>query len=141
MAFADLEATMPGVIDHETMHVDSLPTIWSPVQRELSPEEHAKELEDQATASLLWSGPVPEQILRILLDETAIERVEEPPAGFDPDAQGKWDENLLAFAFRRPIKLTREERTPEMLILEYNLEGAGYWRFQITRDTVTIGRA
>lgn len=106
-----------------------------------SPEEHAKELEDQATVSLLWSGPVPEQILRILLGETAIERVEEAPAGFDPDVQGEWNQGLLAFAFTRPIKLTREERTSEKLILEYHLEGAGDWRFEITNDTVTIGRA
>ena len=57
---------MPGVIDHETIHVDNLPTVWSPVQGELSPNEHAKELEEQATASLLWASPIPEQILRLL---------------------------------------------------------------------------
>jgi hypothetical protein len=131
---------MPGVIDHETIHVDNLPTVWSPVQRELSPEEHAKELEEQATASLLWASPVPEQILRILLNETAIDRSEEPPDGFDPDVQGEWSETLLAFAFTRAIHLTREERTSDRLVLEYKLEDAGYWLFEITHDTVTIGR-
>jgi hypothetical protein len=131
---------MPGVIDHETIHVDNLPTIWSPVQQELAPEEHAKELEDQATASLLWASPVPEQILRVLLSETAIERTDQPPAGFDPDLQGEWDDALITFAFKRAIHLTREERTSEKLVLEYRLEDAGYWLFEITHDTLTIGR-
>ena len=131
---------MPGVIDHETIHVDNLPTIWSPVQHELSPEEHAKELEDQATASLLWASPVPEQILRVLLSETAIERTDQPPAGFDPDLQGEWDDALITFAFKRAIHLTREERTSDKLVLEYRLEDAGYWLFEITHDTLTVGR-
>jgi len=131
---------MPGVIDHETIHVDNLPTVWSPVQRELSPNEHAKELEEQATASLLWASPIPEQILRLLLNETAIDRTEEPPTGFDPDTQGAWNESLLTFAFKRAIHLTREERTPEKLVLEYKLEDAGDWLFEITHDTVTMGR-
>src|SRR4030066_90764 len=131
---------MPGVIDFETMYVDVLPTIWSPVQRELTPEEHAQELEEQATASLLWASPVPEQILRILLDEAAMERAFEPPAGFDPELQGDWNENLLTFTFKRRIKLVREERTSEKLVLEYKLDDAGYWLFEITEDTVTIGR-
>jgi len=131
---------MPGVIDHETIHVDSLPTLWSPVQSELSPEEHARELEDQATASLLWASPVPEQILRILLSETAIERTEEPPAGFDPDVQGEWSETRLTFAFKRAIHLAREERTSEKLVLEYKLEDAGSWLLEITQDTLTIDR-
>jgi hypothetical protein len=131
---------VPGIIDPETIYVDELPTVWSPVQAELSSEEHATELEEQATASLLWASPVPEQILRILLDETSVERVEEPPAGFDPEIQGEWDPALLTFAFKRPMKLVREERTPESLIVEYKLEGAGYWMFEITPETVTIGR-
>ncbi len=117
---------MPGIIDPETIYVDKLPTVWSPVQGELSPEEHAHELEEQATASLLWASPVPEQILRVLLEETSVHRVEEPPEGFDPEVQGEWDPTLLTFAFKRPAKLVREDRTPEALILEYKLEGAGY---------------
>ena len=131
---------MPGDIDYETIHVDELPTIWSPVQHELAPEEHAKELQDQATASLLWASPVPEQILRVLLNETAIDRTDQPPTGFDPDLQGEWDDALITFAFKRAIHLTREERTPERLVLEYKLEDAGTWLFEITRDTLTIGR-
>lgn len=63
---------MPGVIDPQAIHTDELPTVWSSIQSELSPEEHAKELEDQATASLLWASPAPEQILRLLLNETSV---------------------------------------------------------------------
>ena len=131
---------MPSIIDPETIYVDDLPTVWSPVQGEISPAEHAKELEEQATASLLWASPVPEQMLRVLLDETSIQRLEEPPAGYDPEIQGQWDSSLLAFEFKRNIKLMREERTPEALILEYKLEGAGYWMVEITHETVTIER-
>ena len=131
---------MPGVIDFATIYVDNLPTVWSPVQSQLSPEEHAKEIEDQGTASLLWGSPVPEQILRLLLGETAIERVLDPPSGFDPDVQGEWDNTLVSFAFKRPIHLTREERTPEKLVLEYRVEGAGSWMLEISGETVAIGR-
>jgi hypothetical protein len=131
---------MPGAIDFETIHVDNLPTVWSPPQRQLSPDEHAKELEDQATASLLWASPVPEQILRILLNETAIERALEAPPGFDPEIQGEWDENLVTFGFKRPIKLTKEERSQDKLVLEYRVEDAGYWILEISADTVSIGR-
>jgi hypothetical protein len=131
---------MPGAIDVGAIHIDDLPSIWCPVQHELSPEEHARELEAQATASLLWATPVPEQLLRILLDETAIERVLDPPVGYDPDTQGEWNPALIAFAFKHPIKLLKEERDPHKLLVEYRIEGAGYWAMEITADTVTIGR-
>ena len=131
---------MPGVIDFETIHVDDLPSIWSPVQRELAPDEHAKELDEQATASLLWVSPVPEQILRLVLDETAIERIFDPPDGFDSDVQGQWDTSLITFAFKRPIKLVKEERAPNKLVLEYKIQDAGYWLFEISQDAITIAR-
>ena len=44
-------ARMPIDMDPETMNVDELPGIWSPVQWELSEEERIMELEQQATAS------------------------------------------------------------------------------------------
>lgn len=131
---------MPGVIDPETIAVDDLPTIWSPVQGDLSPEDHRRELEDQATASLLWASPVPEQILRLVLDETAIDPVREPPPGYDPDVQGPWDASLLTFGFRRPIRLMKEERTADRLVLEYKLEGAGTWRLEFTPESLTVDR-
>ncbi len=131
---------MPGWIDPETIAADNLPTVWSPVQEDLGEHEHARELEEQATASLLWASPVAEQILRLLLSETGIERVFDPPAGYDPDLQGEWDSSLLTFAFKRPIALTRQERSPDRLVLVYKLDGAGYWLFEITQDTLTVGR-
>ncbi|MGD8813380.1 MAG: hypothetical protein PVI78_02780 [Anaerolineales bacterium] len=131
---------MPSIFDPETIYVDDLPTVWSPVQEKLSPDEHAQELEEQATASLLWASPVPEQILRILLDETSIQRLDDPPEGYDPEIQGEWDALLLAFGFKRGIQLLKEARTPERLVLEYKLEGAGYWLLEIAQETVTIER-
>jgi hypothetical protein len=131
---------MPGLIEPETVHVDDLPTVWCPVQQALSSEERTKELEEQATASLLWATPVPEQILRVLLNETVIERVLEPPAGYDPDVQGDWNPSLIAFAFKHAVKLLKEERSPGRLLVEYKVEEAGYWGIEITGEEMTIGR-
>ena len=78
---------MPSIIDPETLYVDDLPAIWSPVQWELSEEERVQAVEEQATASLLWSMDAPQAILRLLLDETAIERLFKAPAGFNPEEQ------------------------------------------------------
>ena len=61
---------MTAVIIPETLHVDDLPGIWSPVQWLLSEDERAAELEQQATASLLYAVDAPEAILRLLLEET-----------------------------------------------------------------------
>jgi hypothetical protein len=132
---------MPSVIDPETMLVDSLPVVWSPVQSPLTEEERAREVEEQATASLLWAADVPEAILRLLLGETAIVRAFEPPTGYEPDQQGEWDPRLVTFSFARPIRLLSEHRQPDHLALEYKLEGAGYWRMDITPDSVSISRS
>ena len=131
---------MPGVIDHETIYVDQLPTVWSPPRAELNPEERTKELEEQATANLLWASPVPEQILRLLLNETAVDRLLDPPEGFDPEVQGVWEDHGLVYGFKRPIRLLKEERSPDKLVLEYKLEGAGYWMLAISPEEVTLGR-
>lgn len=131
---------MPSIIDPETIPVDRLPAVWSPVQSTLSAEERAREVEEQATASLLWAADAPEAILRLLLNETAITRVWEPPAGYDPEQQGTWDPQLVTFAFVRPIQLLSEERTPDRLTLEYRLEGAGYWRLDITPEGLTVSK-
>ena len=101
---------MPRYIDPETMNVDEMPGIWSPVQWELSEEERIQELHLQATASLLWAVDAPEAILRLLLSETAIERTLEPPTGYDPENQGEWDESLVTFGFRRSMELVKLER-------------------------------
>jgi hypothetical protein len=129
---------MPAVMDPETIPVDDLPTVWSPVQAPLSEDERADEVEAQATASLLWSADTPESILRLLLSETAIARVFDPPERYDPAHQGEWDPDLVTFAFARPIRLMSEERAGDRLTLEYKLEGAGCWRMEFTPESLTL---
>jgi hypothetical protein len=131
---------MPGVIDTETMNVDDLPAVWSPVQWELSEEERLQELEDQVTASLLWSIDIPQALLRLLLNETAIERAFAPPAGYDPEQQGEWDPSLLTFQFRRPIRLAHSERAADYLYVEYQFGDLGRWSIEIEPERVTIER-
>jgi len=131
---------MPGVIDPETVYVDDLPGIWSPVQWELSEAERIHELEEQAKASLLAAVDVPEAILRLLLDETEIERAYEPPSGYDPDQQGEWDDSLVTFQFRRQIRLERVEREPDSISIEYNFGDPGYWILEFEPERVTIER-
>jgi len=131
---------MPGVIDPETLYTDDLPGIWSPVQWELSEEERREEIEQQAKASLLWSVSTPEAILRLLLDECEIERTLDPPDGYDPELQGEWDESLVTFRFRRPIRLRQVERERESLYVEYDFGDVGYWAFEITPEEVLISR-
>ncbi len=65
---------MPIDIDPETINADELPGIWSPVQWELTEEERIMELENQARSNLLYAVDVPEAILRLLLNETEVER-------------------------------------------------------------------
>lgn len=131
---------MPGIIDPPAIHVDRLPTIWSPVQGELTEEERIEELEDQATASLLWASNAPEAILRLLLGETEIERALLPPDGYDEDQQGEWDPSVVTFAFKRPIRLEADRMEAEDRVLEYKLDGAGYWRIRAGLESVTLER-
>ncbi len=131
---------MPGVIDPETINADDLPGIWSPVQWELNEEEHVEELENQATASLLWAVDVPEAILRMLLQETEIERLLEEPEDYDPVSQGEWDDDLVTFGFNKPVKLVKVEREHDFLYLEYKFGDSGYWAFEIEPEKVTISR-
>ena len=112
---------MPGVIDPETMNAEDLPGIWSPVQWELDEEERNQELEAQATASLLWSVDVPEVILRLLLQETDIERLLEPPDDYDVEAQGEWDPDLVTFGFQKPINSLKWNETIIIYISSTNL--------------------
>jgi hypothetical protein len=131
---------MPAVMDPETLYVNDLPGIWSPVQWELSEAERVQEVEEQAAASLLAAVDAPEAILRLLLGEMAIERAYEPPKGYDPDQQGEWDENILTFQIKRPIRLERIQREPDHLYVEYNFGDFGYWAFDIEPEKVTIQR-
>lgn len=131
---------MPGVIDPETMNVDELPVVWSPVQWELTGSERAAELEAQATASLLWAVDVPEALLRLLLGETEIGRVFSPPRGYDLERQGEWDESLVTFAFRRTLHLIRQIRERDRLLVEYDFEDLGHWVLEIEPEKVTLER-
>jgi hypothetical protein len=131
---------VPGVIDPETINVDDLPGIWSPVQWELSPDERRVELEDQASASMLWGVDIPEAILRLLLAETDIQRAFGPPKGYDPERQGEWDPSLVTFEFARPIRLAAVERHPALLHAEYDFGDRGRWAFDIEPEKVSLQR-
>jgi hypothetical protein len=131
---------MPSIIDPETLYVDDLPAIWSPVQWELEDEERVKAVEEQATASLLWSMDAPEAILRLLLDETGIMRLYDQPKNYNPEEQGEWDKGLITFGPDRPIKLESIERTPTWLELVYDFGNLGRWEFMIESEKVTIQR-
>jgi hypothetical protein len=131
---------MPSIIDPQTLFVDDLPAIWSPVQWELTEEERIQAVEEQATASLLWSMDAPEAILRLLLDETGIERLYSAPAGYDVEQQGAWDEKFLTFGPKRAIRLESAERTPDCLELVYSFGALGRWEFIIEAEKVSISR-
>jgi len=131
---------MPKIIDPETIYVDDLPGIWSPVQWELSEQERDQELEDQATASLLWAVDTPQTLLRLLLSETGIERAYGPPEGYDPEEQGYWDKDLVTFQFKRHIHLERVEREQDYLYIEYNFGSLGNWAIEIETEKMTIER-
>jgi hypothetical protein len=131
---------MPSVIDPETMYVDDLPAIWSPVQWELDEEERIKAVEEQATASLLWTMDAPEAILRLLLSETGIQRLYAQPKGYNPEEQGDWDKDLITFGPDRPMKLESVERTPTSLELVYDFGDLGRWEFVIEAERVRIER-
>ncbi len=131
---------MPSVIDPETINVDELPGIWSPVQWELTEDERIFELNNQAVASLMFTIDTPEAALRLFLDETEIERIFNPPAGYDPEQQGEWDENLVTFGFRRQFKLVETQRSPERLNVVYEVEDLGRWAVIIEPKGVDIHR-
>lgn len=131
---------MPSIIDPQTIHIDELPAIWSPVQWELTEEERIEAVDEQATASLLWTMDAPEAILRLLLNETEIQRLHQAPEDYDPEEQGEWDEKILTFGPYRTIKLIEIEREPDYLRLVYNFGDLGYWEFMIEPEKVTIER-
>ncbi|MEX2030529.1 MAG: hypothetical protein WD906_06125 [Anaerolineales bacterium] len=131
---------MPGVIDPETMAVGGVPTLWWPVQIELTEAERLEEIERQTLAGLLWAAPVPEAVLRLLLGETDVVRAIDPPGGFDPEAQGEWDPERATFVFRRPLHLEADREEDSSRVLEYALEGAGHWRMVISAEQFSVSR-
>jgi len=131
---------MPIDIDAEMINVDALPGIWSPIQWEPTEEERILELENQATASLLYAVDLPETILRLLLNEVDIERAFEPPPGFDPEQQGDWNDDLLTFQFKRPLELLSVQRQRDYLSIIYDFKDFGRWSIEIQPDKATIER-
>jgi hypothetical protein len=131
---------MPPIIDPETIAVDELPAVWSPVQWELSEEERSEEIEQQATASLLWTINAPEAVLRLLLNATEIARAYGPPEGYDPEQQGEWDDEIVTFKFMRSVKLRNVERQQDYLYVEYDVEDWGTWAIEIENEAVSIWR-
>jgi hypothetical protein len=131
---------MPSVIDPETLYVDDLPAIWSPVQWDFTEEERIQAVEEQATASLLWTMDAPEAILRLFLNETEIQRLYAPPKDYNPQEQGDWDKDIITFGPNRPIKLERVERTPTCLVIIYDFGDLGRWEFSIEAERVSIER-
>jgi hypothetical protein len=131
---------MPSVIDPETLYVDDLPAIWSPIQWELTEEERVQAVEEQATASLLWTMDAPEAILRLLLGEAGIQQLHAPPKDYNPEEQGEWNEEIITFGPKRAIKLESVERTPTRLELVYDFGELGHWEFVIESEWVSIQR-
>ncbi len=131
---------MPGVIIPETLHVDELPGVWSPVQWEQTREEQAQEIEAQAESSLLRNIDIPETILRLLLNETDVENLYAPPQGYDLEEQGEWDPELISFAFVRPVKLESVKRGQDYLEVVYSFGDRGSWSFEIHPEKVVIQR-
>jgi hypothetical protein len=110
------------------------------VQWPQTKEERMEEMDAQATASLLFAVDAPEAILRLLLNETDIQRAFNPPEGFDPEQQGDWNPDLITYQFERPIRLEKVERSPERLYIEYRFGELGYWAMEIEADSVQIYR-
>lgn len=131
---------MPSNIDTHSLDANELPAVWSPVQWELTEDERAQELENQASASLLWAADAPETILRLLLNETEIERAYVPPENYDPEQQGDWDGEVLTFQFHRPLKLIKCEHTEDGVHIEYNFGELGRWAIDISLEEALISR-
>lgn len=129
---------MPGIIDPQTLHVDELPGVWAPVQWEQSKEEQIQELEMQAGASLMQSVDIPEAIIRLLLNETEILNTRVPPAGYNKEIQGEWDDELITFVFKKPIHLETIKREEDRLIAIYNFANNGTWAIEVSPDRVLI---
>jgi hypothetical protein len=129
---------MPAIIDTQALNVNDLPTVWSPVQWELTEGERVDELENQATASLLWAADAPEAILRLLLGETGINQAVTPPDRYDPEQQGDWDPEIVTYQFKHSIQLVKCVREQDSLYVEYNFGELGRWAFEIGPDDVRI---
>jgi hypothetical protein len=132
------ELDMQSELEPESFEVNELPTVWSPAQWEVTPEEQAVEDEEQATASMIMNADIPEAILRLLLHETEVEQAFEPPYGYQPQAQGEWDYSLKTYQFKSAIRLVNVERKEGYLSIEYDFGDNGHWVVEIDTDECNI---
>jgi secreted PhoX family phosphatase len=129
---------MPSYLDPLTFPVLDVPAIWCPEKERVLGNSLAVSIEAQAKASLLASADTVESILRLLFDEAEIDRVFEPPQGYNPEVQGDWDDQQVTFVFRRRVEKISEERDNESLRMEYRMEGCGQYRVEITSESFSI---
>jgi len=131
---------MPISISADQLKLIQHPVVWSPADgRHVSPGE-TQDSVSNALAGLLLAVSTPEAALRLFLKETEVEQVSEPPKGYNPIQQGEWDPLGINFHFKRPIRLMRLEKTPNLLTVEYNFGDLGYWTVTIEADSVRIAR-
>ena len=129
---------MSGYLDPLTFPVLDVPAIWCPEKERLVGNPLATSIEEQAKASLLASADTVESILRLLYDKAEIERVLEPPQGYNPEVQGDWDDQQVTFAFLRRVERISEERDDESLRMEYRIDGCGKFMVEITPESFSI---
>jgi hypothetical protein len=132
---------MSGYLDPLTFPVLDVPAIWCPEKEKEFGNPLAASIEAQAKASLLASSDTVEAILRLLYDEAEIERIYEPPPGYNPEVQGDWDDEQVTFAFRHRVEKIGEQRDDEMLRMEYRMEGCGQYSVEITPVSFSIIKA
>jgi hypothetical protein len=129
---------MSGYLDPLTFPVLDVPAIWCPEKEKLMGNPLAASIEEQAQASLLASADPVEAILRMLFGETEVERIFEPPQGYNPELQGDWDDEQVTFVFRRKVEKTSAERGEELLRMEYRVEGCGAYSVEIMPESFSI---
>jgi hypothetical protein len=131
---------MSGFLDPLTFPTIDVPAIWCPRKEKRLGSTLALSIEEQAKGSLLQSADLVEVVLRLIYGETEIERTFVPPEGYDPEVQGEWDESQVTFAFARKVKKVFEERNEQCLQMEYQVDGSGRFRVEITPESFSIER-
>jgi hypothetical protein len=125
-------------IDPLTFPTINLPAIWTPIKEKSEANPLALQIQEQARASLLLTADTIESILRLLLGETEVERVFTPPKGYDTELQGEWDNSAITFTFIRSIRIFSENRDPEQLKMQYEVEGRGIYNIILNKDGIEI---
>ncbi len=111
---------MPIDIEPETINVDTS-RIWSPVQWELTEEEHIQELDTQAQP--VYCSPWTCRSAARSCNEYAIERLPPPPA-LTRTARG-WNDELLTFQFKRPSSWSAQRSVLLSIVYDFKEFGNG----------------